>query len=223
MHDIKFHKSTVHGDVQSAHTIDNRRYYFDAPRRETAQTGSTASAHSGRGEESPSSTGSDQAVDIFVSHISEEKAIARVVVGWMKRTFFQRPLPVFLDEQSVPLGEAWQARIEAALKTAQMMFVVASEKALKARWVTLEIGAAWERGIPIVFLCHTDLTRDTLPLPYVGRRSLDLHTPQCPEQLLTAVAARFQMGALPPLAYSEMAKEVDEAIRAVAGKETPRP
>ena len=103
---------------------------------------------------------------IFVSHISQEAALAEVLQKNIRRDFLGL-IEVFVssDGASIDAGENWLQSVRDALKEAQAVVVLCSKESIGRPWVNFEAGGAWLSGVPIIPVCHTDLRPDDVPLP----------------------------------------------------------
>jgi hypothetical protein len=116
---------------------------------------------------------SDARFKAFISFASEHETLAKFIKDFTE-TFFRDLSPCFIsnDPRCIPAGKDWFKLISNALRTVQVLFVLACDLSLTRHWVNFEIGATWSREIPIIFLCYGGLTPTTLPLPYIGRQAL---------------------------------------------------
>lgn len=108
----------------------------------------------------------------FISYATRDRAIAELIQGFIENRFPSLG-PIFVADSaaSIPVGTDWLATINAALRSVRILFVLANEASLSSRWVNFEIGAAWVRDIPIVFLCYDGTSPGSLPSPYNTRQS----------------------------------------------------
>lgn len=103
---------------------------------------------------------------IFVSHITEEAQLAKIV-----RCFFEDLFPdsvdifVSSDASILELGQLWFDKIAEALKTCAIQVALCSPASIKRPWIFFEVGACWMRGIPVIPLCHSGLDRGKLSMP----------------------------------------------------------
>ncbi len=147
---------------------------------------------------------------IFLCHTSEEKPLLQLLKCWIEETFQER-VSVFIDD-GILAGDLWFEQIEIALEASTLMLVVTSRQAFKSHWVHFEVGFAWARGIPIVFLCHTDITVADLFLPYSKRQSMDISGDNFPRLFLAKLAEKYTNGRLPQLDYAQMAVALNIAL-----------
>lgn len=104
---------------------------------------------------------------IFISHISEEAELARLLQEHIDRDFLgMLELFVSSDLISISAGSQWLQEIEQALKEAQIELLLCSKKSIQRPWINFEAGAAWVKDLPIVPICHTDMHPSQLPAPY---------------------------------------------------------
>jgi|ADGO01.1.fsa_nt_gi MTH538 TIR-like domain (DUF1863). len=103
---------------------------------------------------------------LFVSHISEEAAIAKLLKEQMEHDFLGQ-VSVFTssDIGSIAAGKEWLDAIQSALDEAVAVLVLCSKASISRPWVQFELGAAWMRHKPVIPVCHSGLKVEALPLP----------------------------------------------------------
>ncbi|MDQ3907665.1 MAG: toll/interleukin-1 receptor domain-containing protein, partial [Acidobacteriota bacterium] len=110
---------------------------------------------------------STEILTIFISHISEEKELARILTKHLKEDFAGR-LQVFVssDMESIMSGDDWLDSVKRALDRASLELILCSRVSISRPWVNFEAGAAWLKKIPIVPVCHTSFPACELPIPF---------------------------------------------------------
>ncbi len=83
---------------------------------------------------------------VFVSHSGEDTWIARQIARGIS-DYGARP---FLDEADVDVGSEFEEDIRDFLDKADELLVLFTPWALERAYVWIEIGAAWQRRLPIV-------------------------------------------------------------------------
>lgn len=103
---------------------------------------------------------------IFISHITEEKEIAKALKGFLEKKFL-RTVNVFASshEESIKLGDDWLNTIKKSMKECQLIIMICSPISITRPWVNFEAGAGWVKDIPVIPLCHSGLTPGKLPVP----------------------------------------------------------
>ena len=103
---------------------------------------------------------------VFISHINEEKEIAKALKELVESTFLGM-IDVFVssDPTSIRLGRKWLDEITHALKTCSVEIILASPESVKRPWVNFEGGSGWVRDIPVIPLCHSGMVPTKLPAP----------------------------------------------------------
>lgn len=103
---------------------------------------------------------------IFISHITEEKEIAKSVKEFLERRFL-KTINVFASshEESLKLGDDWMSTIKKSMKDCKLIIVLCSPLSITRPWINFEAGAGWVRDIPVIPLCHSGLTPGKLPVP----------------------------------------------------------
>src|SRR5262245_22760925 len=107
----------------------------------------------------------DNVASIFISHISEEQALAALLKKHMMSDFGEY-VTVFVssDLESINAGDEWLKSIKKALATASFELTLSSRVSITRPWVNFEVGAAWLKHIPIVPVCHSGLQVSDLPV-----------------------------------------------------------
>jgi len=102
-------------------------------------------------------------------------------------------------------------RIDQAITESGILIAICSPISIARPWVNFEIGCAWIKEIPIILICHSGLTKSTLPPPIATFQALDFSS-DFPEEIITAVAEYLEVSKIPRLSFSEMYSELQEAL-----------
>lgn len=128
--------------------------------------------------------GNPLSFNAFISFSTESELLAEFIKKFIVHMFPDlHPFFISSSPDSIPVGTDWMNSMQKALSSAKIMFVLASKKSLIRPWINFEIGAAWSRNIPIVFLCYDDLSPESLPLPFAMRQAISLSRDE-PERCL---------------------------------------
>jgi len=145
---------------------------------------------------------------IFLSHISEERALAVLFKEQIEKTFLGL-VDVFVssDAQSIPLGQNWLDSVTRGLRSCKAMLLLCSPASIKRPWINFEAGAGWARNIEVAPICHSGLRPVDLPLPMSLLQGLEAHDPTKIEQIFQLIAK--QLGSsLPDVDASALAAKV---------------
>ena len=93
---------------------------------------------------------------VFVSHSGEDTWVARQIA----REITDRGATPFLDEADIDVGAEFEEDIREFLDRADELLVLFTPWALERPYVWIEIGAAWQRRLPIVVVLHGLSTKD---------------------------------------------------------------
>ncbi len=93
---------------------------------------------------------------VFISHSGEDTWIARQIA----REITERGATPFLDEADVDVGAEFEEDIREFLDKADELLVLFTPWALDRPYVWIEIGAAWQRRLPIVVVLHGLAAKD---------------------------------------------------------------
>lgn len=112
---------------------------------------------------------------VFISHITEESELAKILSEEIKSSFLGL-LDTFVssDGESLPAGGRWLDSIDTALTNSAIQISLCSPQSIKRPWINFEAGASWIRRIPVVPLCHSGLSKIGLPIPLVMLQGADL-------------------------------------------------
>ncbi len=113
---------------------------------------------------------------VFLSHSSHDEALVRrLSEALRKKTAGVIDIFVSSDGQSIPLGRNWVSRIEEALESCTLMFVLLSPQSIDAKWLYFEAGYAHSRKIRVVpvGVIGIDLGKLTPPLSLLQGFNLD--------------------------------------------------
>lgn len=157
------------------------------------------------------------ALDCFLTHLTTEAPIAHVVKRFIESIGGQR-VGVFLAESpdSIGIGEDWLNEISQRLQTTDLLIILASPESIERPWVNIETGAAWIQGTPFLSLCHSGLSRESLPQPYQSRQSYDLINSDHLEGFFESLRTSLGEANALPLNYTAMAQELANAIENIA-------
>jgi hypothetical protein len=145
---------------------------------------------------------------LFISHISDEAAVAERLKGAFSRDFLGL-LDVFVssDTESIAAGEDWLRSIERALEESAILLILCSPSSVKRPWINFEAGAAWMRKIPIIPVCHDRLTPRDLPMPLSLRQGVRLDDPDGLRRLYSRLAEVLSCQ-IPSRSFKELAGEL---------------
>lgn len=121
---------------------------------------------------------------IFLSHIHEEKELAKIVQTAIESEF-SGFVKVFVssDGSTIPAGANFLKRIEDGLTDCIGGLYLISPKSVKRNWINFELGAVWIRNvlslknsdseIPIIPFCHSGITPSKLPMPLTNLSAIE--------------------------------------------------
>ncbi|MDA1925239.1 toll/interleukin-1 receptor domain-containing protein [Bacillus cereus] len=148
---------------------------------------------------------------IFISHITEEKELARILKEEISKAFLGLPeIFVSSDAASISVGAKWLDRIDSSLKDAQIILLLCSQNSVKRPWINFEAGAGWVKGIPIVPICHTDINPVELPIPLNMLQGIKANNRNDLEKIIDLVARQLGAQFKPNLEYERIIKEISD-------------
>ena len=150
---------------------------------------------------------------LFISHIKEEKALALALEEWIESTFAdQCTVFVSSNPEDLPPGQEWEDKVHEALREAQLLLVVCSHVSINRPWINYEIGFACNRNIPIIPVCHSDLSPEDLPLPLSKFNALSLEQDDCCRVLIGSIASTFGMPACQTVNFAAFGRDLRTAV-----------
>jgi hypothetical protein len=151
----------------------------------------------------------------FISHITEEAAVAAKLKAALARDFLQM-LDVFVssDGESISAGDDWLESINKALEQSSAMLILCSPSSIRRPWINFEAGAAWMRKIPLIPLCHAGLTPGDLPAPLSFRQGLLLTDPRGLRQLYVRIARELGCAAPSP-SFAALAEALVKLVQSL--------
>jgi len=163
-------------------------------------------------------------MQLFLSHISEEASIAKVLKDWIETTFLGN-ISVFVssDISDIPAGKKWLEEIEKALSSSNALFALCSPNSIYRPWVNFEAGCAWILKKPIYPICHSGLKKGDLPQPISIFQALDLEDDQFITDLFSSLAKEFGFLKIPKIAIEDMKRELSDAQKGIISATCPIP
>jgi hypothetical protein len=146
---------------------------------------------------------------VFVSHVSEEAALAATFKTHLSRDFLGM-VDIFVssDLESIAAGQNWLISLEEALRESSMLLVLCSRASLHRPWVNFETGAAWIKPIPIIPVCHSGLQLRELPIPFSVLQGVNAAEEDGLNRIYTRVAAAINCQ-VPQRDFRALAAEIE--------------
>ncbi|HEU4454715.1 MAG TPA: toll/interleukin-1 receptor domain-containing protein [Longimicrobium sp.] len=153
----------------------------------------------------------------FLSHITEEGAIAKVLKDWIESTFLGQ-CEVFVSSSitDLPAGSRWLEVIEGALSESQVLLILCSPASIHRPWINFEAGCGWIKRVPILPICHSGQRKGALPPPLSLFQALEIDASNFSVELFSALATHFNFRSVPRINHAEMMAEIAEAVGVVA-------
>jgi hypothetical protein len=156
---------------------------------------------------------------VFISHISEEAAIAAVLKDWIESTFLGH-VGVFVssDPADIPAGSKWLDEVSSALEEAAVLICLFSAASSNRPWISFEAGCAWMKKVPIIPVCHSGLSVVQLRQPLASLKALDMSDAKFGEKLFSALGRQLNVSKLPRIPFSEFEAEMRAAAADTSAK-----
>lgn len=159
---------------------------------------------------------------IFVSHISEEAELAIALKSQIETDFlYMVDMFISSDGESIGAGSKWLRSVEEALNDAQLEIIICSKASVNRPWINFEAGAGWIKEIPIVPICHTDMTPESLPVPLNMLQAIIIHDPKGIERLYRLISDTIGCS-MPNADFNIIASRFSQ-IQSVATKKLVKP
>lgn len=154
-------------------------------------------------------------MDVFVSHISEEAGVAKVIKDWIDSTYLgQFEIFVSSDSDSIPAGTKWLDEITKAIIKSKIILLLCSQNSIHRPWINFEAGCGWSQEIPVIPICYAGLKREDLPPPISALQALNFDQ-YLPEELFKALNKHLGVKRLPRINYPEMYSELEAKINKI--------
>ena len=105
------------------------------------------------------------------------------------------------DDQSITLGNKWLETVSNNLEKCILIIVLCSQESIKKPWINFECGAGWSRKIPIIPICHSNITVANLPIPLNLLQGFDIQKQGKLTELISRIAKEINI---------DTSKKVDE-------------
>ncbi len=151
-------------------------------------------------------------MQIFISHISEEKSLALVMKSWLESSFPQIKVFVSSDPDDIPAGTKWLNKISDALKESTLLIILYSPQSTLRPWINFEAGCGWIKDIPIMPICHSGLTINQIGAPISSFQGLEIESDDFPKRFFEDIAKQAGLTNAPHLATDEFMGEVKTAM-----------
>lgn len=146
---------------------------------------------------------------IFISHITEEKDLAKILKEEIEKAFLGLPeIFVSSDGESISVGTKWLDEIDQALKEAQIILLLCSKGSVTRPWINFEAGAGWVKGIPIIPVCHTNIRPIELPIPINMLQGIEATSKQGLEKVFQMVGKFLGASFTPNVDYDRIIDEI---------------
>lgn len=137
--------------------------------------------------------------NVFISYTEADRAAALATQAALR----EGGVSAFMAANSIEPGAPWPAELDRAIRTADLVLVLASRAACQSPWVLNEVGVAIgarRKIIPVVW----DMPSSELPAMMAGLQALDLagQTPDTARQAFQGICERLQATALQRLAVA---------------------
>src|SRR5688500_3905504 len=129
---------------------------------------------------------------VFISHASEDKLVADAVRRELaNRLSLSGEVFMSSDPAQMVAGANWFTRIEAEIRSSDVVLLMLSRRGARRPWVNFEASAAWHAGKCLIPVCYGKMNADGLPKPYSNFHALTL--PAQKNFLIESVARHLRL------------------------------
>lgn len=150
---------------------------------------------------------------VFISHVSQEGPLAAVLKHWIESAFLGQ-VDVFVSSEisDISAGDQWFHEIESALADTKVVIVICSSVSVQELWISFEAGAGWIKGVPVLPICHSGMTKGSLPTPLSFFQGLDAGAPDFTKVLVTSLTKQLGFPREPLIPHENMTEAVRIAL-----------
>jgi len=147
----------------------------------------------------------------FLTHAASDEAIAKYLKEVLESSITGLEVFVASDAEDLPPGDPWVETILSALKAAEVVLVLATERGVGRRWVWYETGASWSRGVRIIPCCLGRLRKGQLEQPFSTYQAVNLDEEGDFLTLLDSLARSFGVRLAPTDTHTVVSALVDRS------------
>lgn len=151
---------------------------------------------------------------LFISHINEERAIAKAISEQLYSCFGAQ-VDTFLAED-IPLGTNWFDQIKVQLGQCDVILVMFSRFSCLRPWINIEASYGVMSGKHVIPICHSGFKKNDLPVIYRLLQAVDPLVSQEVDRLLDQIAKGTHAGKFlgdKTAAVTRWIQEVSNAVR----------
>lgn len=138
--------------------------------------------------------GQQSEVSIFISHVSEERLIARYLKELLFEVFAGK-ISVFVssDLHSITNGKEWFKEIKDNLQRSEYVLVLCSDRSILQPWINFEAGAAHILDKHVVPVCYHGITIGELPQPLSNLQAVEANNLPNLKSLIEQIGRTFNI------------------------------
>ena len=150
---------------------------------------------------------------LFLSHIHEEAALARVLKKWTQKSFLgQCDVFVSSDKDSIPAGSKWFDKIGEALAESRIFVVLCSPESLQRPWINFETGYGFAKGVEVLPVCHSGQKKGELPRTLSEFTAVEIGEENFCADYLWGIAKPLGYSEIPDIDGAKMMAELTKAL-----------
>ena len=135
--------------------------------------------------------------------------MALIIKKWVETSFLgQYDVFVSSDIRDLPAGKKWFSEIDKALHDSIVFLVLCSSKSISRPWVNFESGCAFMRGVDVIPLCHSGITKGNLPSPLSIFQALEIGSSSFVMDFLSSLAKCLNISTIPIIDQKEMVSDI---------------
>ena len=133
----------------------------------------------------------DQPYSIFISHAAVDEEIACSLKQHIEQVFPEQKVFVSSDPEDLKPGDEWVVKILQALKGAECVLALTTERGLGRRWVWFELGRTWFSEIKLIPCCIGKIRKSNLPAPFSERMAINIDETRDAAALFASLQEQF--------------------------------
>lgn len=151
-------------------------------------------------------------MNVFISHISEETELAKVLKSGIESAFPNK-LEVFVSSDDIDSNNQLD-NLASKLETSSIMLVLSSQKSISNPSISFEAGIAWAKKLEVLSICHSGLSKDSLPLPQplCQLPAIDIEIDQFPQTLMALLSDKLAIAAAASIDFDAFNKQISQEL-----------
>jgi hypothetical protein len=158
-------------------------------------------------------------MEIIISYSNDEEKIADTLIDWVESTFFERCTVIKSPSvDGFSDGALWIKKDYKPAGILPLLINIIGPDSVKNTSSIFQTGCAWGKGIPVISICHSGVSKNTLISPFKHFQAIDAESPNFAKNIIMLIAKLLKVQKIPRIAFSEMTAEMIHVISRISGK-----